>query len=108
MYFHVEKYALAEKNLAVCLGNTLLDYNKSKILTYLVPLRMTRGIFPSGELPEDLEEIYRPFIDAIKQGDVKMFDKAVETRERYLIGLGVFACVLGTRMLCLRVLVKKM
>jgi hypothetical protein len=108
MYFYNEKYASAEESLAMCLGNTQLESNRSMILTYLVPLRMRRGLFPSSELPGDLEGVYRPFIDAIKRGDVKEFDLAVESGERRLIRLGVFACVLGTRMLCLRVLVKKM
>jgi hypothetical protein len=108
MYFNSENYALAEENLAICLGNTRLESNKALILTHLVPLRMRRGLFPRNELPGALEDVYRPFIDAIKRGDVKEFDLAVERGERRLIGLGVFACVLGTRMLCLRVLVKKM
>lgn len=80
-------------------------------MTYLIPLQLMRGRLPSQTLltafPR-LEELYTPFIRAIKQGNVQAFDAALTWAEPRLIQQNVWIAIEKAREVCLRGLYKKM
>ena len=79
-------------------------------MTYLIPLRILRGHLPSRELLDrfpNLDQLYSPFIAAIRKGDVSAFDAALEKSERRLEELNLFLTVERSRELCMRVLFRR-
>ena len=80
------------------------------ILTHLIPLRLLQGDLPSQGLLArfpHLEELYRPFVEALKDGNVKHFDEALVRGEKRLVENGTYGIVERVRELCLRGLFKK-
>ncbi|KAF8685612.1 PCI domain [Rhizoctonia solani] len=86
------------------------DRNQELILTYLVPLRLCRGILPSNTLftrfPR-LGELYSPFVIAIKNGDLRGYDEALLWAERRLTDMGTYLTVEKAREICVRELLRK-
>ncbi|RSH92177.1 COP9 signalosome (CSN) subunit [Saitozyma podzolica] len=84
--------------------------NQELILTYLIPLRLLRGLFPSRALlaryPR-LDETFTPFIESIKSGDVREYDERLEWAQPRLVGMSVYLVVERAREGCLRGLFKK-
>lgn len=76
-----------------------------RILTYLIPLRMLRGHLPSSDLlgrfPE-LDRLYSPFVAAVRKGDIKAFDTALDEAEGKLLEFNVLLALEKSRELCLR------
>ncbi len=59
-----------------------------RILAYLIPLRILKGHLPSPELLNRfplLRDIFSPFIAAIRQGDLRAYDQALEKWETRLL-----------------------
>lgn len=54
-----------------------------------------------------MEELYRPFVEALKDGNVKHFDEALVRGEKRLVENGTYGIVERVRELCLRGLFKK-
>ncbi|KAK4684132.1 hypothetical protein P7C73_g6068, partial [Tremellales sp. Uapishka_1] len=80
------------------------------ILTYLLPLHLLRGSFPSAPLLSRyprLDSLFTPFIDAIKDGNVKEYDERLEWAQPRLVGMSVYLTVERAREVCLRGLFKK-
>jgi hypothetical protein len=80
------------------------------ILQYLIPLHLLNGSFPSEallSLHPRLAELYRPFIAAIKSGDVAEYDERLEWAQPRLVGMGAYLTVERAREGCLRMLFKK-
>lgn len=80
------------------------------ILTYLIPLRLIRGSFPSRRLLAEhprLDELYSPFIQAIRNGDIEEYDERLEWAQPRLVGMSTYLAVERAREGCLRVLFKK-
>lgn len=76
-----------------------------RILTYLIPLRMLRGHLPSSELLgrfPGLDRLYSPFVAAVRKGDIKAFDTALDRGEGKLLELNVLLALEKSRELCLR------
>lgn len=85
-----------------------IDYRR--ILTYLIPLRILRGHLPSRELLDKfpvLDELYTPFIDPIRRGDIKAFDTALDKWERRLVDLNLWLTLERGRELCIRGLFRR-
>ncbi|KDN44012.1 hypothetical protein RSAG8_05744, partial [Rhizoctonia solani AG-8 WAC10335] len=86
------------------------DRNQELILTYLIPLRLCRGILPSDTLfarfPR-LGELYSPFVTAIKSGDLRAYDEALVWAERRLTDMGTYLTVEKAREICVRELLRK-
>lgn len=108
--------ALVSPPLAVLLltAVTLLTRSLSRlyrrILTYLIPLRILRGHLPSRELLDKfpvLDELYTPFIDPIRRGDIKAFDTALDKWERRLVDLNLWLTLERGRELCIRGLFRR-
>ncbi|KIR26486.1 COP9 signalosome complex subunit 12 [Cryptococcus deuterogattii LA55] len=84
--------------------------NQELILTYLIPLRLLHGRFPSASLLSQhprLELVFSPFIEAIKNGDVEEYDRRLEWAQVRLVGMSVWLVVERAREGCLRSLFKK-
>ncbi|KAI9447934.1 hypothetical protein H4582DRAFT_2107372 [Lactarius indigo] len=74
-----EDYAKSEQELTFAFYNCHLEAhnNQERILTYLIPLRILRGHLPTADLLKRfpvLDELYTPFISAIRKGDIHGFD----------------------------------
>jgi COP9 signalosome complex subunit 12 len=80
------------------------------ILNYLIPIRLLRGRLPSKQLLDRfprLRELYTPFISALRAGDVKAYDAALEWAEVRLVDMGVWLAVEKAREICLRCLFRR-
>ncbi len=67
-----------------------------RILSYLIPLRVLRGHLPSQELLDrfpDLNEVYGPFVGAIRKADIKAYDVASVQMGEEAPGAECLACV---------------
>jgi hypothetical protein len=81
-----------------------------RILTYLIPLRILRGHLPSADLLSRfpvLDELYAPFISAIRKGDIQGFDVALDKFERRLVDLNVWLTLEKAREICIRGLFRR-
>jgi hypothetical protein len=81
-----------------------------RILAYLIPLRILKGHLPSNELLQRfpvLDEIFSPFIAAIRIGDVQGYDEALERWEPRLLQLNLWLSLEKARELCLRGLFRR-
>jgi hypothetical protein len=79
------------------------------ILTYLIPLQLHRGRLPSQALLSRfpvLEQLFNPFIQAIRRGDVKKFDNALIWAEGRLVEKKIWIAMERAREICLRGLLK--
>ncbi|KAJ6615563.1 hypothetical protein B0H10DRAFT_1801123 [Mycena sp. CBHHK59/15] len=84
--------------------------NQERILAYLIPLRILRGHLPSDGLMYRfpiLQDIFAPFISAIRKGDIAAFDRALELRETRLVELNLWLTLEKARELCLRGLFRR-
>ncbi|TPX42448.1 hypothetical protein SeMB42_g02709 [Synchytrium endobioticum] len=84
--------------------------NRRLILNYYIPARMLQGYLPSQTLFSKYPataDLFSPFVTAIQRGDVRMFDDALQEKESILIDNGTFYAMERLRMVCLRVLFKK-
>lgn len=81
-----------------------------RILTFLIPLRILRGHLPSRELMDRfpaLNELYAPFMTAIRSGDILGYDAALEKWERKLVELNLWLTLEKARELCIRGLFRR-
>lgn len=88
----------------------MVGYYERRILTYLIPLRILRGHLPSRELLDKfpvLDELYTPFIEAIRRGAIKSFDTALDKWERRLVDLNLWLTLEKGRELCIRGLFRR-
>ena len=81
-----------------------------RILSYLIPLRLLRGILPSSTLLDNfprLASLYRPLVSAYRTGDLKAYDDALLEKRGALVKRGCFLIVERAREGCLRQLFKR-
>ncbi|EGO02348.1 hypothetical protein SERLA73DRAFT_178247 [Serpula lacrymans var. lacrymans S7.3] len=107
-----EDYAKSEQELTVAFYHchTGAHSNQERILTYLIPLRILRGHLPSRELMQRfpvLDELFTPFIAAIRAGDPSAYDTALEKWERRLVDLNLWLTLDNARELCIRGVFRK-
>jgi len=107
-----EEFAKSEQELTLAFYQCHLEAhtNQERILTYLLPLRILKGHLPSLELMQRfpvLQDLYAPFISAIRSGDVAAYDRALETRERRLLELNLWLTIEKAREMCLRGLFRR-
>ncbi|KAF9006743.1 hypothetical protein BDQ17DRAFT_1389503 [Cyathus striatus] len=107
-----EDFANAEQQLTLAFYHCHMDHhrNQGRILTYLIPLRILKGHLPSQELLKQypvLEEMFSPFVAAIRAGDIGRYDKALENEERRLLELNLWITLEKARELCLRGLFRR-
>ncbi|EMD40529.1 hypothetical protein CERSUDRAFT_111125 [Gelatoporia subvermispora B] len=107
-----EDFAKSEQELTLAFYNchTGARRNQQRILIYLLPLRVLRGHLPSAELLKRfpvLEDLYTPFLSAIRSGNIKAYDSALEKFERRLVELNLWLTLERARELCIRGLFRK-
>ncbi|KAH9002215.1 hypothetical protein EDB86DRAFT_3124088 [Lactarius hatsudake] len=107
-----EDYAKSEQELTFAFYNCHLEArsNQERILTYLIPLRILRGHLPTTDLLKRfpvLDELYMPFISAIRKGDIHGFDTALDKSERRLIDLNIWLTLEKAREICIRGLFRR-
>ena len=81
-----------------------------RILTCLIPLRILRGHLPSTELMRRfavLDELFSPFVAAIRTGDISAYDAALERWEHRLVELNLWITIEKARELCIRGLFRR-
>lgn len=81
-----------------------------RILTFLIPLRILRGHLPSRDLMQRfpvLDELYAPFISAIRTGDIAAYDVALSKWESRLVELNLWLTLERARELCIRGLFRR-
>jgi hypothetical protein len=81
-----------------------------RILAYLIPLRILKGYLPSSELLDRfplLKDLFSPFIAAIRKGDLKAYDSALEQWEMRLLELNLWLSLEKARELCMRGLFRR-
>ncbi|KAK7696258.1 hypothetical protein QCA50_000911 [Cerrena zonata] len=84
--------------------------NQLRILTYLIPLRILRGHLPSKDLLDRfpvLDDLYAPFISAIRKGDIREYDETLDRQERRLVELNLWLTLEKARELCIRGLFRR-
>ena len=71
---------------------------------------MFRGHLPSRELLDRfpvLDDLYSPFIAAIRTGDIRSYDASLERFERRLVDLNLWLTLEKARELCIRGLFRR-
>ncbi|KAF5393060.1 hypothetical protein D9757_001115 [Collybiopsis confluens] len=112
IHFLNEDHAKAEEELTLAFYHCHVEAhsNQERILAYLLPLRLLKGHLPSDELMQrfpTLSEIFMPFVDAIRLGDVTAFDQALEQRGSKLVDLNLMLTMERAREVCLRGLFRR-
>ncbi|KAH9855059.1 hypothetical protein C2E23DRAFT_867137 [Lenzites betulinus] len=107
-----EDFAKAERELTLAFYNcyTGAHSNQERILVYLIPLRLFRGHLPSRELLRRfpvLDDLYTPFITAIRAGDIRSYDASLDRFERRLVDLNLYLTMEKARELCVRGLFRR-
>ncbi|EPS98745.1 hypothetical protein FOMPIDRAFT_46713 [Fomitopsis schrenkii] len=107
-----EDFTKAEQELTLAFYNcyTNARSNQERVLTYLIPLRILRGHLPSRELLDrfpSLDDLFTPFIQAVRTGDIRAYDAALDRCERRLVDLNLYLTLEKARELCVRGLFRK-
>ncbi|GAA5858321.1 hypothetical protein JCM8547_004648 [Rhodosporidiobolus lusitaniae] len=109
-----EDYDEAEKRFEEALRGThrKVTRNISLILDYLIPLLLRRGILPSPRIYKRSsnathESLFKPFAEAIKDGDVAAYDRQLEREEKRLMQRGTYLVVEKARENAVRGCLKK-
>ncbi|KAG8955524.1 COP9 signalosome (CSN) subunit [Tulasnella sp. 419] len=107
-----EQYSESESDLMFAFENCYQVplRNVELILNFLIPLRLLRGQLPSEKLLSSfprLRELYKPFLIAMRAGDIRAYDAALAWAEPRLVDMGVWLTVERCREVCLRGLFKK-
>ncbi|PFH50136.1 hypothetical protein AMATHDRAFT_75767 [Amanita thiersii Skay4041] len=107
-----ENYANAEQELTLAFYHCHINAhaNQQRTLAYLIPLRMLKGHLPSEDLLKRfpvLQDLFSPFISAIRKGDIAAFDRALESRERRLLELNLWLTLEKARDVCMRGLFRR-
>lgn len=70
-----------------------------------MPLRLLKGQLPGAHILRvfpRINELYAPFIKALKSGNIQAYDAALEWAEPRLVDMGVFLAVEKAREVCMR------
>ncbi|CAJ0751537.1 3931_t:CDS:2 [Entrophospora sp. SA101] len=101
-------YALAEEKFVAAFRMCPKSSFKNK--EYLIPVWLAKGTLPSKQLLSSyprMYNIYSPFIESIRDGNVKKFDESLVLKEKLLVAQNTFLTVELARQIAVRVLFKK-
>ncbi|ORY57154.1 uncharacterized protein BCR38DRAFT_449778 [Pseudomassariella vexata] len=113
LHFLEENYEEAEKHLEVAwlLCHKDAKRNLELILTYLIPCHLLRtNTLPSAKLLEPyprLQELFGPLAEAIKKGNLRAFDQALQQGEDEFVKRRIYLTLERGRDICLRNLLRK-
>ncbi|KAG1670374.1 hypothetical protein FOA52_000134 [Chlamydomonas sp. UWO 241] len=88
-----EDYEKADEHLTYAFQHCHRDAlgNKRKVLRYLIPVRMLRGVLPSDALLESYQmREYRDIKDAVQSGDVALLLKCLEVNQVAFVQAGTY------------------
>ncbi|KAF5306500.1 hypothetical protein FQR65_LT07328 [Abscondita terminalis] len=82
--------------------------NKRLILIYLVPVKMLLGYIPSRQVLEkyDLSQLWE-LVQAVCQGNLRLFDEIMEKHENFFIKCGIYLIVEKLKIIAYRNLFRK-
>ncbi|KAG0149332.1 hypothetical protein CROQUDRAFT_688491 [Cronartium quercuum f. sp. fusiforme G11] len=109
--FLQEDYDKAEDHLSFAFNHCHRDQlrNRELILNYLIPIRLLKGKRPVNVLLERsvrLHHLYSTFIEAVKTGNIELFDRHMAKVEKQLLTRGTYLVAERCRDICLCNLVK--
>ncbi|KAM0755403.1 hypothetical protein T439DRAFT_320095 [Meredithblackwellia eburnea MCA 4105] len=107
-----EDYVEAEAKLQMCIEMVprRAPANIHKILNYLIPLMLYRGVLPSRQLLESSiyhSNLFGGFFQAFKTGNLRMYDFELADKEKILMSHGTYLIIERSREGCVRALLKK-
>ena len=106
-----ENYAKADADLSFAFGRCLgrARHNRALILRYLLPVKLLLGVLPAGSLFSEFPELgcYAPLVRAVRCGDVRALDVALEEQQEAFIRQGTYLLVEKLRSGVYRTLVKR-
>jgi tetratricopeptide (TPR) repeat protein len=111
LHLYEDRYAEAVDNLTYAVNRTpeLYEINKRLILLYLIPARILRGTLPSRALLERYNMLwYVDITRALRTGNLRLFDEAVEKHEQFFIRKGLYLAIEKMRSLVYRSLCSKL
>jgi hypothetical protein len=85
------------------------DLYSRLILTYLIPLRLLTGTFPSAALLASyptIDALYSPFLTAIRTGSLKAYDEALAAAQHSFSDMACWMTMERVREICVRSLFK--
>ncbi|CAH1261053.1 unnamed protein product [Diabrotica balteata] len=104
-------YKAADKHLTYAFENCHKSSRKNKrlILIYLVPVKMLLGYIPSRKVLEkyDIVVEFWDLVQAVCQGNLKLFDDLMEKHETFFINSGIYLIVDKLKIIAYRNLFKK-
>jgi hypothetical protein len=72
--------------------------NRKLVLIYLFPVQLCRGYFPDHRLLTKYGlDMYDEFVTATTQGNIEMYDRAIDSRQILLIKLGLYEIMAKAR-----------
>ena len=90
----------AEENLRLSLLKTPLEQrtNRRLIYTYLIPVQLSLCVIPSIDLIKCYGlEIFQPFVDAVVNADLTLFDSSLKQIQLKIIKLGLLDLLIKVR-----------
>lgn len=103
-------YRKAEELLSYSFTNCLdtLVKNKKLILIFLIPVKMLLGVMPQQFALEQYDLMqFLPIVTALKQGNIKAFDDALEKEKEFFWKYGIYLILEKLRIIIYRNLIKK-
>ncbi|KAI6191824.1 CSN12-like protein [Aphelenchoides bicaudatus] len=101
--------AVAEKSLSFAFDNCPSEAteNKRRILIYLIPIKMFFGHMPTQNMLDTHDlSCFQELVFAVKEGNVKRFEKVMEHQEDFFIDSGIYLLIEKLRMTTFLNLVK--
>lgn len=103
-------YKAADEYLTYAFENChkMSQKNKRLILIYLVPVKMLLGYIPSKQVLEKYDVIqFWDLVQAVCQGNLKLFDELMEKHEEFFIKCGIYLIVDKLKIIAYRNLFRK-
>lgn len=103
-------YKTADEYLTYAFENCHRSSRKNKrlILIYLVPVKMLLGYIPSRKVLEKYDVIqFWDLVQAVCQGNLKLFDELMEMHETFFIKCGIYLIVDKLKIIAYRNLFRK-
>ncbi|KAJ8943732.1 hypothetical protein NQ318_007180 [Aromia moschata] len=103
-------YKAADEYLTYAFENCHKSSRKNKrlILIYLVPVKMLLGFIPSKKVLEKYDVIqFWDLVQAVCQGNLKLFDELMEMHETFFIKCGIYLIVDKLKIIAYRNLFRK-
>ena len=109
-YMFDDDFKGANKCLTFAFENCHRDSqkNKRKILTYLIPVKITLGLLPKQELLTKYKlHQFSAIVDSVRKGDIKTLNDSLEKHAAFFIKAGIYLILQKLKIITTRNLFKK-